>query len=87
MEHTYFFGYGSLVNRTTHDHTPVHRARLHGWRRAWRAVPDRALCYLTAVRDPDAHIDGLIAPVPGDSWADLDRREGGAPRRHPEPDS
>ncbi|WP_300533015.1 gamma-glutamylcyclotransferase [uncultured Mameliella sp.] len=76
MEHVYFFGYGSLVNRTTHEHTPAHRARLHGWRRAWRAVPERDLCYLTAVRDPESHIDGLIAPVPGDSWAELDHREG-----------
>lgn len=75
MQHIYFFGYGSLVNRMTHTHSPAHRARLHGWRRAWRAVPERALCYLTAVRDTDAVIDGLIAPVPGDSWADLDRRE------------
>lgn len=75
MQHIYFFGYGSLVNRTTHLHTPAHRARLHGWRRAWRAVPERALCYLTAVRDPQASIDGLIAPVPGESWAELDQRE------------
>ena len=75
MQHVYFFGYGSLVNRATHTHTPAHTARLHGWRRAWRAVPERALCYLTAVRDPSASIDGLIAPVPGDSWAELDARE------------
>ncbi len=81
MLHTYFFGYGSLVNRTTHGHAPVHRATLHGWHRAWRAVPERALCYLTAVRDPDSSIEGLIAPVPGDSWAELDRREG-AYERH-----
>lgn len=82
MQHIHFFGYGSLVNRTTHDHSPTHRATLHGWRRAWRAVPERALCYLTAVRDPNASIDGLIAPVPGDSWAELDRREA-AYDRHP----
>ncbi|SMX32065.1 gamma-glutamylcyclotransferase family protein [Maliponia aquimaris] len=82
MQHIYFFGYGSLVNRTTHGHAPVHRATLHGWRRAWRATPDRALCYLTAVADAQASIQGLIAPVPGDSWAELDRREA-AYRRHP----
>ena len=39
-------------------------------------MPERDLCYLTAVRDPESHIDGLIAPVPGDSWAELDHREG-----------
>lgn len=86
MQNTYFFGYGSLVNRTTHSHSPAHRATLHGWRRAWRAVPERKLCYLTAVRDPDATIDGLIAPVPGDSWAELDRREA-AYDRHPATDA
>lgn len=86
MQHIYFFGYGSLVNRDTHDHAPVHRATLHGWHRAWRAVPDRALCYLTAVRDPDGSIDGLIAPVPGESWAELDQREA-AYGRHPVTDT
>ncbi|ASP19828.1 gamma-glutamylcyclotransferase [Antarctobacter heliothermus] len=75
MQHIYFFGYGSLVNRTTHLHAPAYRARLNGWHRAWRAVPERALCYLTAVRDPQASIDGLIAPVPGENWAELDQRE------------
>ncbi len=31
----YFFGYGSLVNRLTHDHRAEPAAR-RGWRRAWR---------------------------------------------------
>lgn len=75
MEHLYFFGYGSLVNRATHAHTPAHKATLSGWRRSWRAVPERKLCYLTAVRDPDASIDGLVAAVPDQDWAALDLRE------------
>jgi len=86
MQHTYFFGYGSLVNRATHSHTPVHRATLHGWRRAWRTLPGRAQCYLTAIRDPGSSIRGLIAPVPGDDWAELDRREA-AYDRHSATDS
>ncbi|KUF10545.1 gamma-glutamylcyclotransferase family protein [Pseudoponticoccus marisrubri] len=75
MQHAYFFGYGSLVNRMTHGFTPVHRARVSGWRRAWRAVPERDLCVLTAVADPAGEIDGLIAPVPEEGWAALDLRE------------
>lgn len=86
MHHLYVFGYGSLVNRATHDHDPAHRATLHGWHRAWRAVPERSLCYLTAVRDPASSIEGLIAPVPGTSWAALDQREA-AYDRHPATDT
>jgi cation transport regulator ChaC len=82
MQNSYFFGYGSLVNRSTHVHAPVHRATLHGWHRAWRAVPERSLCYLTAVYDGTSSLQGLIAPVPGDTWAELDRREA-AYDRHP----
>ncbi|CUH79107.1 gamma-glutamylcyclotransferase family protein [Tropicibacter naphthalenivorans] len=75
MTDTYFFGYGSLVNRLTHGYTPAHTARLRGWRRAWRAVPERDLCFLTAIPDPKAEILGLIAPVGADGWAALDTRE------------
>ena len=75
MTNAYFFGYGSLVNRLTHGFAPAHTARLRGWRRAWRAVPERDLCYLTAVPSPGDEILGLIAPVPDDGWATLDLRE------------
>lgn len=71
----YFFGYGSLVNRLTHGFAPAHTATLKGWRRAWRAVPDRDLCYLTAIPSPGSEIHGLIAPVPPEGWATLDLRE------------
>ncbi|MBP0483267.1 gamma-glutamylcyclotransferase family protein [Sagittula salina] len=73
--HAYFFGYGSLVNAATHVHAPLHHATAKGWRRAWVAVPERALCYLTAVIDPLSDLKGAIAPVPGDDWATLDLRE------------
>lgn len=77
---TCFFGYGSLVNAGTHRHNPLLRARAHGWRRAWVAVPWRDLCFLTAVRDASGYIDGAIAPVPDSDWAALDLRERGYDR-------
>lgn len=78
----YFFGYGSLVNRTTHSYPQSTRATLSGWRRAWVRSRHRAdVVYLTAVPDPGAQIDGLIAAVPNADWAALDARETGY-RRH-----
>ena len=70
-----FFGYGSLVNRATHDYHGPARASVRGWRRAWRHTALRPYAYLTAV--PSAHdtIHGLIAAVPGADWAALDARE------------
>ena len=75
MARPFFFGYGSLVNRETHDYADAHPARIAGWRRAWRHVEGRHVAFLTAVPDPDSTIDGLIAHVPGGDWAALDMRE------------
>ncbi|MDA7423279.1 gamma-glutamylcyclotransferase family protein [Thalassococcus lentus] len=75
MKDAFFFGYGSLVNRLTHGFDPAHPATLSGWRRAWRATAERKVAYLTAIPDAGCTIKGLIAPVPGDSWAALDIRE------------
>lgn len=75
MEHGFFFGYGSLVNCDTHDFAPVHAGQARGWRRAWRGTQERQIAFLTAVSDPAATIDGLIAPVPPGGWAALDERE------------
>ncbi len=71
----YFFGYGSLVNRRTHDYSDAHRGAVHGWRRAWRHTPDRDVAFLTAVPCPHSQIEGLIAGVPGADWRALDERE------------
>ena len=71
----YFFGYGSLVNRATHDYADAHRARIKGWRRIWRHVENRNVAFLTAVPDETSEIDGLVAGVPGADWAALDLRE------------
>lgn len=75
MSHAYFFGYGSLVNRGTHDFAQAHRAQLRGWRRVWRRTSLRPAAYLTVVPDPAAEIDGLIAEVPDGDWPALDARE------------
>ena len=71
----YFFGYGSLVNLSTHGFTDAHPAQARGWRRAWRHTKLRRVAFLTAVPDPTCVIDGMIAHVPGDDWVALDARE------------
>ncbi len=75
MKAPYFFGYGSLVNRNTHDFEDAHPAQLRGWRRIWRHTNLRSVAYLTVEPDSSAEIDGLIAHVPNGDWAALDLRE------------
>ncbi|MFN3954682.1 MAG: gamma-glutamylcyclotransferase family protein [Pararhodobacter sp.] len=80
MSDPYFFGYGSLVNRATHGYAQAHRARVQGWRRAWRYTRFRAGPFLTAVPCPVSEIEGLVARVPGADWRALDEREIGYDR-------
>ncbi|MCV2894479.1 gamma-glutamylcyclotransferase family protein [Lentibacter sp. XHP0401] len=75
MKHAYFFGYGSLVNRSTHSFIEAHPASARGWRRAWRSTALRPVSFLTALPDTACEIEGLIAHVPNDDWAALDARE------------
>lgn len=75
MKDVFFFGYGSLVNRATHDYRRAHPASLPGWRRAWRHTRLRPVAFLTAEPDPATTIRGVIAAVPGADWAALDARE------------
>ncbi|WP_102106952.1 gamma-glutamylcyclotransferase family protein [Oceaniglobus roseus] len=75
-----FFGYGSLVNRTTHEYLEGRTARLHGWRRVWRHTQIREEAFLTAVPSPGTTIEGLVARVPGGDWQALDARETGYDR-------
>ena len=77
-----FFGYGSLVNRATHDYPCAARARVRGWARVWRATSLRKLAYLSVTETPGVEIEGLVAAVPGGDWAALDAREH-AYARHP----
>lgn len=74
MSDTFIFGYGSLVNRGTHDYANTHPARLQGWRRVWRHTAMRPAAFLSAERDQASAIDGLIMQVPGVDPA-LERRE------------
>ena len=92
--HSYFFGYGSLVNRASHSFAGAVPAQLTGWRRIWRHTDLRPVAYLTVVPDAHAAIDGLIAPVPDADWPALDAREAAYIRapaahqvRHPLPHS
>lgn len=86
MSDPFFFGYGSLVNRATHDYGRAVRARLGGWRRAWRHSAQRRVPFLTAVPCPDSTIEGLLAQVPGGDWQALDLRETGYARLGTGPD-
>lgn len=75
MTTSYFFGYGSLVNHSTHSYENAHPARLNGWRRQWCHTDLRPIAFLTAVPDDSCAIEGIIAHVPGDDWEALDARE------------
>ena len=77
-----FFGYGSLVNRSTHDYPSAQTATLPGWRRVWVHVAERPVAYLSVEPAPGISILGLTAEVPGSDWAALDEREY-AYARHP----
>ncbi len=88
--HPCFFGYGSLVNRSTHLYAEASRAQLNGWRRKWVNTEKRGIAFLTVIPDPASTIDGLIAEVPNADWVALDERETGYARitsgdaiRHP----
>ena len=69
------FGYGSLVNRATHDYPGAQAAALQGWRRVWVHTPARPVAFLSVERCADTAIAGLLADVPGGDWAALDARE------------
>jgi len=75
MHDPFFFGYGSLVNRATHDFPAARRARVTGWARVWRGTSLRQVAYLSAVEAPGSVIEGLAAAVPGGDWQALDLRE------------
>ncbi len=80
MSDPFFFGYGSLVNRETHDFPDAEPAMIRGWRREWRRSHRFGRTFLSAVRDPGMAIEGLVARVPGADWVALDAREAGYAR-------
>ncbi len=80
MNDAFFFGYGSLVNRETHEYGDAQATSVRGWRREWRVSKQFGRTFLSAVRDHQAVIDGLVARVPQGDWAALDAREAGYAR-------
>ncbi|WP_299547665.1 gamma-glutamylcyclotransferase family protein [uncultured Tateyamaria sp.] len=76
----WFFGYGSLVNRATHDYPHAQHATLEGWRRIWVRTALREVVFLSVHPVQGNRIDGLIASVPRADWAALDQRETGYDR-------
>ncbi|MFS4437516.1 gamma-glutamylcyclotransferase family protein [Paracoccaceae bacterium GXU_MW_L88] len=84
MLHPFFFGYGSLVNRDSHNFPHGALAKISGWRRFWghriHAGEDHGVTSLSVHPVASAEILGLIAAVPDDDWAALDLREAGYDR-------
>jgi hypothetical protein len=76
----WFFGYGSLVNRSTHSYPHAQQATLNNWRRVWVRTAGRDVVFLSIHSAPGHSINGLIAAVPGADWAALDMREAGYSR-------
>lgn len=80
MSGHYVFGYGSLVNAETHTFAPLFRARLEGWRRAWKhkvLTPTKRVTSLTIEPHLGSAVDGVVAHVPDQHWEDLNKREEG----------
>lgn len=80
MSHFAYFGYGSLINRATHqnDVVEVRAARLTGWRRCWRPRPDMPgfpAVLLSVRREADAVCHGVVVTDHVDNLAALDARE------------
>jgi len=78
-----FFGYGSLVNLSTHENEDIAPATLSGWRRRWSHRVQRngfKVSSLSVIRSPGSEIAGVTAQVPNGDWDALDRREHGYER-------
>ncbi len=81
MTHPRFFGYGSLVNLTTHDYPDPRPAKLRGWRRVWRHTSLQEPAFLSVEPCENTTLFGVTAQVPNDDWNALDARETGYARR------
>lgn len=76
-----FFGFGSLVNIETHRYDPVSLATVKGWQRIWANDKCYDYAFLSVEPKRGQTIQGLMAQVPNDDWAELDAREVGYTRR------
>ena len=75
-----YFGYGSLVNRKTlrTSYVDAVRGELKGFRREWNIrgdTPHGPVCALTARRDPDISIQGLLVVDLAENLGQVDERE------------
>nr|CAA6805266.1 MAG: Gamma-glutamylcyclotransferase [uncultured Thiotrichaceae bacterium] len=75
-----FFGFGSLVNASTHRYEMVAPAQVNGWARAWIDHDLYQHALLSVIPETDTRIHGLMARVPDNNWAELDKRELGYQR-------
>ncbi|MDC0738976.1 gamma-glutamylcyclotransferase [Cognatishimia sp. SS12] len=75
MQSDRFFGYGSLVNRRTHNYRDFSAITLSGWQRVWRQTATFQRPILTIEPALGVEIDGARAAVPGGDWRALDARE------------
>ncbi len=79
-QHIAYFGYGSLVNRATHqaDIVDFTRACLKGFRRQWLPRPKSKfghVALLSVVRDAECEINGLVVLDHPHNLPMLDSRE------------
>ena len=81
MTHPRFFGYGSLVNLTTHDYPDPQPAELKGWRRVWRHTDLQEPAFLSVEPCEVTTLLGVTAQVPNNDWEALDERETGYKRQ------
>lgn len=72
---TYVFGYGSLVNRRSHQAVEARPARLSGWRREWCQTRLRPVPFLSVRPVRGGSVAGLVTEVALGDWAQLDARE------------
>lgn len=77
----YFFGFGSLVNTSTHKYVATTPATVNGWGRVWVNSDHYDHAFLSVTADESSAIQGLMAEVPNNDWAELDLREAGYKRR------
>ncbi|OUD10221.1 hypothetical protein BVC71_01530 [Marivivens niveibacter] len=81
MTHPRFFGYGSLVNLTTHEYPDPQTATLKGWRRVWRHTSIQEPAFLSVEPCDETVLLGVTAQVPHGDWVALDERESGYQRK------
>lgn len=81
-----FFGFGSLVNTATHKYLAITPAIVTGWERAWVNNDHYDHAFLSVTGDASNAIQGLMAEVPNNDWAELDLREAGYKRLVLQPD-